>query len=773
LFSFVGRWIAAAALTACFAQAQTGVHLRTYLGGSGVDRIHDVAADSAGRLWVVGETTSTDSPGDPAAGSAEADGSVQAFVVRLEVGPDGWRYGPRFLIGGSGEDRARAVVVSGARLWVLGETASPDIASDRFVGTARGEIDLFAALFDLSDGLVHRGTALFGGGGTETIADALDEGGDCVSLAGTTSSSGLGSDTTIAGGFDAFVASACVGEQAPTVERFRYFGGVGRETVATLARTGDGALCLTGSTSSNSLPLAGALGDERGAGSEDGYLVCRRDGVVVGAGFAGGGELRAVGYPGSPAELLAVSVSDSEPRLFASADAASTTGTTADFPGAGAVALAGLRADLSAARDRGYLPTGGARLAALSTDGACALAWTTLAGQDSLLRLCPTDARLDFAQTLPFLVEAPVGFERAGLAATSPTGDFAAWGEITPLPPDAVPPASLGAPQTGHGGGDRDGFLYVGRLPYLTPGAIVSAADFQARNAAAPGEMLAVFGERIGPADLIVGEPEPGGSLPTTLGGVRVLVDDEAAPLNLASAGQLGVVMPFSIDDGRGRAVVVVETNGAPSNPVALPVAAAQPALFTSDSSGAGQAAALNQDFSANSAASPAAVGQGLSLFLTGCGSTSPPGRAGYLAPSNAPFPELTQQAEVFFGEVQAPVLYAGAAPGLLEGLCQVNAQIPESAPLGAEIPLEVRIGGVPTRPGPTVALREAIPGGGGGGPGGPGPTPVGSGQCSELCGGLRAAANLLDVLLGFPSSAAQKGEACGCFSMPFPARVR
>jgi len=738
-----------------------------------VDRIHGTAADSSGALWVVGETDSPDLPGQPVEGSVDPDGSLQAFLVKLERGPEGWTFSERFLIGGSGEDRARAVVVTGAQLWLIGETASLDIASDRFVGAARGEVDVFAALFDISGGLALRSTVVLGGSGTELVASAVADGPFCAAFAGTTSSSGLGASTQIAGGFDAYRAFACIADGALQIDRFEYFGGAGRESVASLARTGGGSVCLSGATTSNSLLLTGTLGAERGVAQEDGYLACWNGESLQSAGFAGGAELRIAAFPGSPNELLALSASDSEPRLFASAEAGGAAGASADHPGGTNIALGAVDASLDGARVRAFVGSATSQdaVAALSGDANCVLVWSTIEGQDSLLRLCPADLRLDYAQALPFLVDGPAGFERAGLAATSATGDLAAWGEITPLPPDQTPPASENAPQSGHAGGDRDGFLLLARLPYLAPAAIVSAADFGARTAVAPGEMLAVFGERVGPAATVVGEVNGGGRLPTELSGVRFLVDGEATAMTLASSEQLGVVLPFSIDDGRGRATAIVETNGTPSNPVALLVAAAQPALFTADSSGSGQVAALNQDFSANSAAAPAPLLSSVSLFLTGCGATSPAGRAGFLAPSAPPFPELTQQAEVFFGDVQAPVLYAGAAAGLLEGLCQVNAQIPEGVPLGLEIPLTVRIGGASTRPGPTVALREALPGGGGGGSGG-GPEPVGSGECSALCGRLRASAGLLDELLGFPSSASRKGDACGCFSMPFPARV-
>jgi uncharacterized protein (TIGR03437 family) len=106
----------------------------------------------------------------------------------------------------------------------------------------------------------------------------------------------------------------------------------------------------------------------------------------------------------------------------------------------------------------------------------------------------------------------------------------------------------------------------------------------------------------------------------------------------------------------------------------------AQPALglFTS---GGPFAAALNQDGTVNSAANPAAHGSIVSLFGTGA-ALSGLGAAsladGALAPTAAP---LSQEANDFQVVDQSGIviniLYAGAAPGLIDGVFQLNVQLP------------------------------------------------------------------------------------------------
>jgi uncharacterized protein (TIGR03437 family) len=123
-------------------------------------------------------------------------------------------------------------------------------------------------------------------------------------------------------------------------------------------------------------------------------------------------------------------------------------------------------------------------------------------------------------------------------------------------------------------------------------------------------------------------------------------------------------------------------------------VAAAAPGIFI----------VLNKDYSANSAARPAVAGSVLVLYGTGEGQTKPAGVDGKVAngaAANLPKPLLPVSATV--GGKTAQVMYAGAAPGFIAGLMQINLRLPLGIASGPS-PLVVNIGGFTTTA--SVAIR-------------------------------------------------------------------
>jgi uncharacterized protein (TIGR03437 family) len=124
-----------------------------------------------------------------------------------------------------------------------------------------------------------------------------------------------------------------------------------------------------------------------------------------------------------------------------------------------------------------------------------------------------------------------------------------------------------------------------------------------------------------------------------------------------------------------------------------LPVLAAAPGIFTVTGTGTGQAAAINQDGSINSASNPAPRGSIIAVYITGTGALTPqiPDRS--LGPSTPPFPGPVLNINVGFGTLTASVVFAGQAPTLIAGVTQVNAQIPPNAPTGPSVPLTVAAG--------------------------------------------------------------------------------
>ena len=177
-----------------------------------------------------------------------------------------------------------------------------------------------------------------------------------------------------------------------------------------------------------------------------------------------------------------------------------------------------------------------------------------------------------------------------------------------------------------------------------------------------------------------------------------------AAPIIYSVSGQVTAIVPYEVA-GEATTQVQVRYNGITSNLAPLPVVSTAPALFSALSSGKGQGAILNQDNSVNSDANPAAPGSVVVLFGTGEGQTNPNGVDGRLNVSTLPAPNWPVTATI--GGVNATVLYAGAAPGLVAGVLQVNVRVPSGIP-GGDQPVVVTIGGASTQAGLTVAIKGA-----------------------------------------------------------------
>jgi uncharacterized protein (TIGR03437 family) len=137
--------------------------------------------------------------------------------------------------------------------------------------------------------------------------------------------------------------------------------------------------------------------------------------------------------------------------------------------------------------------------------------------------------------------------------------------------------------------------------------------------------------------------------------------------------------------------------------PETLTVAAARPAIFSVNEQGFGPGAILNQDFSPNSAANPAARGSVIQVFATGLGSTQPAVPSGQPAPGN-PLSRVVVGVEARIGDRPARVDFAGLAPSFV-GLYQVNVEIPADVQAGSAIPVVLYQGGVPSNT-VTVAVQ-------------------------------------------------------------------
>jgi uncharacterized protein (TIGR03437 family) len=243
--------------------------------------------------------------------------------------------------------------------------------------------------------------------------------------------------------------------------------------------------------------------------------------------------------------------------------------------------------------------------------------------------------------------------------------------------------------------------------PEISAAGVTNAATFLA-GSVAPGEIITIFGSRLGPSTLATLQLTADRQYVTTsLAGTRVLFDNIPAPMIYTSAGQVSVVVPYRVS-GRSSTTLQVEYNAKKSNSVSLGVRQCVPGIFTLDSSGKHQAAALNQDYSVNGPGRPAEKGSIVILYATGGGQTSPSGVDGKVL--GADLPALIAPVSVRMGGVEADVLYAGPAPGMVSGVIQINAKVPEGLASSGAVGVEIVVGNDRSPPGVTLSIEGTQP---------------------------------------------------------------
>jgi uncharacterized protein (TIGR03437 family) len=242
---------------------------------------------------------------------------------------------------------------------------------------------------------------------------------------------------------------------------------------------------------------------------------------------------------------------------------------------------------------------------------------------------------------------------------------------------------------------DPTGLLHVagptGIVGTVAPSGTPAMRIFGIANAAfgplvgriVPAELISIYGPHIGPATPVTATATSG-VLPTSLGGVQVFFNGVAMPLLYVSDSQINAVAPQSATPGSSMTVHIV-SNSVTSPDFPVTVVTAEPEVFRNSD---GTAAAINQDNTLNSAANPAKAGSIVSIWTTGTGSIYPRPLDGQISTaaqdyeccqvgmSLVVYDPLTGNPTSGFA-TEAVVLYAGAAPGMVAGVVQINFQIP------------------------------------------------------------------------------------------------
>jgi trimeric autotransporter adhesin len=232
--------------------------------------------------------------------------------------------------------------------------------------------------------------------------------------------------------------------------------------------------------------------------------------------------------------------------------------------------------------------------------------------------------------------------------------------------------------------------------PVPSTGVVTNGAS-NLPGSIAPGEIVTVFGNGIGPQTLTTSTPV-NGVIPTEVAGATVYIGGIPAPILYTWTNQASVVVPYEVTPG--KAAVTVAYNGQVSLELPVQVTPTAPGLFTMDQSGQGQAVALNENGVVNSTSTPVAEGTVIIVYMTGAGLVDPTVPDGTFANVQPLLPVTAT-----LGGQSVDVQFVTGSYYLTPGIISVYLRVPAGI-TGPAVPVMVSIGGLSTQSGVTVAVQ-------------------------------------------------------------------
>ncbi|HUB82441.1 MAG TPA: hypothetical protein VMB03_26770 [Bryobacteraceae bacterium] len=214
---------------------------------------------------------------------------------------------------------------------------------------------------------------------------------------------------------------------------------------------------------------------------------------------------------------------------------------------------------------------------------------------------------------------------------------------------------------------------------------IANSATGQYSTTVSAGELVTLYGSLIGPGP-IDGQVE-NGVFTSSLSGYQVLFNGVPAPLLFADSEQINAVVPGLVEPGSILVQLVTPAGTLDGPSIAL---AHIPANGVFQNSQTGLAAALNQDGSVNSPSNPAKAGSFAAIFVN---AYSPGDYAPGAVAANA-IVGTSLPVYLFDDSRSYGIAFAGYAPGLVDGVMQINFQLPDPLPAGNPFTFYVQIGG-------------------------------------------------------------------------------
>jgi uncharacterized protein (TIGR03437 family) len=233
----------------------------------------------------------------------------------------------------------------------------------------------------------------------------------------------------------------------------------------------------------------------------------------------------------------------------------------------------------------------------------------------------------------------------------------------------------------------------VSSLASITEPGVVNAATFS--PPVSPGSFVTVYGQNLADTTTDWSSAITNGKLPTTLGGVQVLINGKNAVIYYVNPTQVNAIAqpdtatgPIEVDVITNHGTVSALVNMAPVSPglfaYSLQGTLNAAAVFSSDGAYVGAVGAIPGVTSR-----PAQAGDDILLFATGLGPTKPAYPVGQVLTAAYPVPDLSQ-VSVLIGGKPATVGFAGMT---YPGLFQINVRVPSGIPAGNQ-PIVLGVGG-------------------------------------------------------------------------------
>ena len=623
--------------------AAGNVTLLTTITGKGSDQANAIAVDAAGNIYVAGDTYSPDFPLLHALQTTPASSGATGFLVKLNAA--GAMLYSTYLGGTTGWSTLNAVAVdSGGNAYVTGATFATDYPSTAGLPAAAASnspggansVAFFAKISPAGDKLLYAG-------GLAGLGRACGTGSSCFTSTITNSGAAIAVDP--AG--SAYIGGNTFGGGLATTPGALQPKGIGG-FVAKINASGTGMAYVTLLGTANYYPPPVAIGSNPAT-------------LVYAIAVDSSGDAYIAGSTSDP--NFPATASAFQPQLAFTGQASSY-----DVPPSDAF--------IAKLNPSGTAMVWATLLGGTSRDVATALSLDSAAN----VRVAGTTGSADFPQASGF----PNGMEF--LAELNAGGTSLLHSQLFPANTVAAGIA-VDAGGTVHMAG-ATGLVYA----YVQP-AIDSSQVFGLANAAGgtlagrvtPGEVISIYGANLGPASGVTASFNSAGYLPVSLAGVRVVIDGIPAPLLYVSGTQINAVAPVELT---GTSPVPLQvTAGSGALPLfRLAIDPAIPEVFRTT---AGNAAAINQDGTINSQSNPAKSGAIVAVWATGVGLPIPGADgqettvaqqlcnceifAALIRSGSASDANLRQED---LSDPYVPLIYAGAAPGTVTGVVQINFQV-------------------------------------------------------------------------------------------------